>query len=207
MVNNKNNRRNTKRNRQLAPIKVAAPLTKMTRRLVRQTSVLLESWQVNGGVQYSGDKQLDFAITDFPGFTSMAQISDHYRILNVTHRLTKHYRVGESTDTATTTPRTVTFLSSYDKDGGAMNPLDILSRSNLKISTFSMAQPTVVLSGRPAYRNSDGRVVENAILDAQGTQPTFHSFSIVGMANDIGVGTQIVLELISTIDVEFQGLR
>jgi hypothetical protein len=196
--------RTRKRNRQIDPVKIARPLQTLTRRLVRQTSISLQGWQDNANIQLSQDIQLDFKVTDFPGYASMAAIADHYRILNITHRMTKHYKIGATA--ASNVARTITLLTSYDKDGGTMNPLDILSRSNLKIATITMNQPTVVISGVPAYRDSSGRVVSRALLDAQGTQPDFSSFQIVGMCI-VDPSDVIRLELISTIDVEFQGLR
>lgn len=201
-------KRSKKRNRQLNPVKMANPLNTITRTLARLTSIQLESWQVSNGIQYSADYRFPFKVTDFPGFSEMAAISDHYKVINVTHRITKHFRVGDNTDTGTANPRSLTLLSSYDKDGGNINPLDILSRSNMKAFTVTLNQPTLVLTGQPAYLNQDKRVVTGALLDAQTTtHPEFNSFTIVAFGNGIGTGASITLEVIQYVTIQFQGLR
>ena len=204
------NRRNKQvmlRERNLMPTKVARPLQTIDRILRRSTTLQFQGWQSFGSNILALQEILTFEIDNFPGFNSMASIADQYKVLGINHVITKHFQVGSAS--LSTQPCSVVVYSTYDKDGGSFNPNDIFSRENMKRNILTLNQPTMQLSGVPAYKQAaENRVVTDAILDSNSpTHPTFFSFSLVASCPAATTGSTLNLELVQEVKVRFIGIR
>ena len=197
--------------RRLRNYNVARPLAVNSRTFRTTKCFKLSSWQDQCGIQYSTDYQFVFKLSDFgTQLTSCAALFDQIRVKRVHWRVTKLSDFASSAgDTAK--PRNIILHSTYDPDGGSpSNVLDLLQHHNLKSTDLTLNQPTAVLSGVPAYTNSEGRVVKNALLDIDNTTAkdlTFHSHSVFAMAANMQPGSEISLYCQCDVDIELIGKK
>ena len=216
MPNNTRNR--DRRQRMMAitarsyePVKVARSLTSSQRTFRRQVPLTLGSWQSDAGFQYSGDLQLNFKLSEFTtDIAALGKVWDQVRVRNVRYTITKMFNFASGGGTSATA-QSILLYSSYDTDGGVLSdPLEILSRRNLKVNVLTLNKPSCTLAGTPAMTNTDGRVIYQPTFDLANTiglKKDFFSHQLVAVGVNQSIGNDQTLHCLVEVDVDMIGAR
>lgn len=179
----------------------------LTRKLTLAKEFNYTTWTNLGSVHLrSANVQLRFTVSDFPGWTGIANNWDQYRVRRAHFRFVHDYTLDQTG--VNNAGRTLTLMSAYDPDGGTENPADILSRNNLKITNFNISNSTHTLSCVPGYVTTDGECRKDVWID-QSQTPTFHAYQTVVDTLRLGINPANILnfQCYLTADLEFRGAR
>jgi len=193
-------RKNLTVNRAVVPYRDQV-VTKRTLAFAKEVS--FGSWTNLGAVHArSAPVNLDFTLSQLPGFSTMAEVFDQYRIDKVTWTLIYY---SDKND------RMLTIHSTYDPDGGTMsNAADILSRSNRRMNTITKTSPSVRYEGIPGTVDpSTHLVIRQKFHDMNGgADITWHSHILVAdteVTNVIGIVAKPIVYC--SVDLSLKGQR
>ncbi len=154
------------------------------------------------------NKTLKFRVSDLPGWTSISQNWDQYKIRKAHFHFVNDSKLsGTGIDNV---GQVMTLLSSYDPDGGTTNANDILSRNNLSITTMGYGSNyTCTLSCVPGYVTSDGEIRRDIWIDQGTSTLDFFAFQTVVdiLKQGISPGDMLALGCYVSVDLEFKGAR
>jgi hypothetical protein len=199
-------RRNQQRKRQPNQ---GSRLKTFRRRFHLHKEVNFSGWTNLGAAHLrSLNQTLSFNAASLPGWSSISQNWDQFRINKITYKFVNDSVLGSTGLDAGA--RIYNLLSAYDPDGGTESSIDILSRNNLTIHTLGYGSSNICyLSCVPGYKTTDGEVRKNAWIDQSSASLEFYTFQCVVDTLKSGVTTGEILPfaVYVTVDFEFRGAR
>jgi len=212
MRNRNRNRRSRKQNAGARDelFIIPRPLETSHRRLTFGREVQFESWTNLGTSHLRSDYvPLQFALSNFPGYSSLSSVFDQVAVSRATWFIVATFAAGTSTISAR--PRVLTIHSTYDPDGGSINPVDILSRQNLETRSLNFCFPTAKMAGVPGMVNdSTKQILKNVFLDISDSENiTFHSHKLVCDTVTASLTPSDIVRVMAycTVDLRLRGLR
>ncbi len=192
-----------------APIPRSMALTVFARKLSFFQELSYSSWTDLGNVHLrSLNVGLSFRPVDLPGWSSISQNWDQYRISKVHYLFVNSSTLGQVG--INNAGRIVTLMTSYDPDGGSESAVDILSRNNVNFDVMGFASNEWVRkSCVPGHLSSTGEILRNVWLDQNKASVYFNSFQTVVDTLSAGITPSDTLRLGTyvTVDLEFRGAR